>query len=209
MQKVPSQVLISQIKVIPKQVLLRGIIFLCLISACDTSYLPKPYGYNKIILPHFTYQSIGDSLPYRFEVNTLAIVKPDTGYLSEKYWLDIDYPDFDASIQVTYKPLFNRQKELEEYLTDAFNLTSKHQVRAYAIEESIVLTPNNKTGVIAELSGEVPTPFQFFSTDSSSHFLRAALYFNTATKNDSLAPVIDYLKQDMIHMLNTLEWKNE
>lgn len=162
MQNIPSQVLILQIKVIPKQVMLLGIIFFCLISACETSYLPKPYGYNRIILPQFTYKSLGDSLPYRFEVNTLATVSPDTGYLSEKYWLDIDYPAFDASIQITYKPLFNRQKELEEYLTDAFNLTSKHQVRAYAIEESIVITPSNRTGVIAELSGEVPTPFQFF-----------------------------------------------
>ena len=171
--------------------------------------MPKPYGFNKIILPPFSYTSIGDSLPYRFEVNSLATVSSDTGALSEEYWLDIDYPDFDASVQITYKPLFNRQKELEEYLTDAFNLTSKHQVRAYAIEESIILTPSNKTGVLAELSGEVPTPFQFFSTDSTNHFLRAALYFNTATKNDSLAPVIDYLKKDMVHMLNTLEWKNE
>lgn len=209
MQKAPKQVLISQIKSIPVRVMLLAIVFLCSISACESSYLPKPYGYNKIILPQFTYQSLGDSLPYKFEVNTLAIVNPDTGALSENYWLDIDYPDFDASIQITYKPLFNRQKELQEYLRDAFNLTSKHQVRAYAIEESIIQTPHNKTGVIAELSGEVPTPFQFFSTDSSYHFLRAALYFNTATKNDSLAPVIDYLKKDMIHMLNTLEWKNE
>jgi len=184
-------------------------LFVCLFAGCESSYLPKPYGYNKIILPPNAYQSLGDSLPYRFEINTLAIVSTDTGQLTEKYWLDIAYPVFDASIQVTYKPLSNSQKELAEYLNDAFTLTSKHQVRAYSIEESIIQTPRGKTGVIAELSGEVPTPFQFFSTDSSSHFLRAALYFNTATKNDSLAPVIDYLKQDMIHMLNTLEWKNE
>jgi hypothetical protein len=37
--------------------------------------------------------------------------------------------------------------------------------------------------------------------------LRGALYFNTALKSDSLAPVIEYLKKDVIHLLNTLEWK--
>jgi gliding motility-associated lipoprotein GldD len=208
MQKA-SKVQISPIEKFSKQILLFALSLICLFSACETAYLPKPYGYNKIILPPFSYHSLGDTLPYRFEVNTLSQVSPDLGQFSEKYWLDIDYPSFDASIQITYKPLSNSQKELEEFLNDAFRLTSKHQVRAYSIEESIIVTPNNKTGVIAELSGEVPTPFQFFSTDSTSHFLRAALYFNTATKNDSLAPVIDYLKQDMVHMLNTLEWKNE
>jgi hypothetical protein len=39
--------------------------------------------------------------------------------------------------------------------------------------------------------------------------LRGALYFRTATANDSLAPVIEYIKADMIHLLNTLEWEAE
>jgi gliding motility-associated lipoprotein GldD len=63
--------------------------------------------------------------------------------------------------------------------------------------------------VVAELSGEVPTQFQFFVTDSTDHFLRGALYFNTAMKNDSLAPVIEYIKVDMIHLINTLEFKKK
>ena len=48
--------------------------------------------------------------------------------------------------------------------------------------------------------------FQFITTDSVNHFLRGALYFQVATKNDSLAPIIEYIKKDMIHILNTLEW---
>jgi gliding motility-associated lipoprotein GldD len=55
----------------------------------------------------------------------------------------------------------------------------------------------------------VPSQFQFYVTDSTTHFLRAALYFRTALKNDSLAPVINYMKEDMLHMLETLEWKKE
>ena len=58
------------------------------------------------------------------------------------------------------------------------------------------------------LQGEVPSQFQFFSTDSVHHFIRGALYFNTATKNDSLAPSIEFVKMDIIHMLNTLEWRD-
>ena len=68
------------------------------------------------------------------------------------------------------------------------------------------MTPEGYTGVVAELSGEVPTQFQFFVTDSTDHFLRGALYFNTAMKNDSLAPVIEYIKVDMAHLMNSVKF---
>ena len=80
-------------------------------------------------------------------------------------------------------------------------------MKAYAIDESIISLDNGSKATIMELSGEVPSPFQFHVTDSLNHFLRGALYFKTATKNDSLAPVINYVKKDILHMMNTLEWK--
>jgi hypothetical protein len=55
----------------------------------------------------------------------------------------------------------------------------------------------------------VPRKFKFFLSDSTQHFLRGALYFRTALKNDSLAPVIDYIKKDVIHLLNTVKWDYE
>ena len=38
--------------------------------------------------------------------------------------------------------------------------------------------------------------------------MRGALYFNTKVANDSLAPAIDYMKKDIMQMINTLQWKN-
>ena len=57
------------------------------------------------------------------------------------------------------------------------------------------------------MEGDVPSTFQFFTHDSTSHFFRGVLYFPTATKNDSLAPVSEYVIEDMKHLLNTLKWK--
>jgi hypothetical protein len=54
----------------------------------------------------------------------------------------------------------------------------------------------------------VATSLQFFTTDSSKHFLRGAIYVKTATQNDSLAPIIQYLKQDAIHLVQTLRWQD-
>jgi gliding motility-associated lipoprotein GldD len=79
-------------------------------------------------------------------------------------------------------------------------------VKAYGIEEAVLLTPEGYTGVVAELTGEVPTQFQFFVTDSTQNFLRGALYFNTAMKNDSLAPVIEFIKEDMAHLMNSVKF---
>jgi gliding motility-associated lipoprotein GldD len=93
-------------------------------------------------------------------------------------------------------------------MDDAYTLTAKHQIKASGINEIITRTESGLTAVIAELEGEVPSQFQFTITDSTSNFLRGALYFNTQVHNDSLAPAIEYMKKDIMHMIHTFEWKN-
>jgi hypothetical protein len=39
------------------------------------------------------------------------------------------------------------------------------------------------------------------------HFLRGALYFNTAPNIDSMGPVVDFVKKDMDHLIETFQWK--
>lgn len=190
---------------------------------CSSDYMPKPKGYNRIELPKPTYASIPDTLPYEFEISNLARINTDTSWIymkliqeainpnekaeKERYWIDLVYDTLDADIEITYKAIQGKEELMKEYFGDAYKLTAHHQIKASSIEESILRTPLGHTASIAEISGEVPTPIQFVTTDSSRHFLRGALYFKTATKNDSLSPVIDYIKRDIIHLLNTLEWK--
>ena len=183
------------------------VMILGVIGCSETSFVPKPKGYNRIDLPSHEYRAIEDLYPYSFEYSEHAEIKPDTSWMSEPYWIHLVYQDLGADVQLTYKDLGDSDQKLRELLQDSYNLTSKHQIKAYAIDESILTTPKGHTAVVAELSGEVPSQFQFFSTDSSTHFLRGALYFPTATKNDSLQPIIDFIKVDIIHLLNTLEWK--
>jgi len=140
-------------------------------------------------------------------------VQPHKSSISEQHWVDIVYPEFKATIQLTYKDLSTekfvkaKEKFLNELVNDSYKLTSKHQVKAYAIDESVVKTPTGKSVTIFELEGDVPSQFQFYLTDTTKHFIRGALYFRTATKNDSLKPIIEYIKIDIMHTINTLEWK--
>ncbi len=175
--------------------------------ACTPDYLPKPKGYNRIELPEFSYQPAPDSLPYYFEYSKYAKLLDDTTWISERYWVDIYYPEMEANIQITYKPVLSLDSLLKGYYSDAYKLTFQHNVKAYAIDEKILELPNGNFASVTDLEGEVPTQFQFHVSDSVDHFLRGALYFETATQNDSLKPVIDYIKTDIIHMLQSLEWK--
>lgn len=177
------------------------------IGCTRPDYLPKPKGYNRIDLPGHTYQALPDTFPYYFEYSKEAKVYKDTSWVSGRYWIDIHYPEMDANIQITYKPIQQKDSLVDGYLNDAYRLTSQHNVKAYAIEEQILELPNGDFASFTELEGEVPTQLQFHVTDSTLHFLRGALYFKTATKNDSLAPVIDYIKRDALHMLQTLSWR--
>lgn len=180
-----------------------GLSLLC----CQKEYLPKPLGYNRLLLPPHEYLTLPDTLPYRFQYSKYATLLKDTSNIREKFWIEIYYPGIKSNIHITYKSIENKTL-LKEFLDDAYKLTAKHQIKAYAINEVITVTPSGKTAVIAELEGEVPSQFQFTITDSTRNFLRGALYFNTKVANDSLAPAIEYMKKDLMQIINTLEWKN-
>lgn len=193
-------------KSVQQLVLLSLLLFLGL-SACEQTYVPKPKAYNRIDLPKHAYQSLPDTFPYNFVYSEYAELSRDSFPKAGRYFINLYYPVFDAIIQITYKDLTKPQNNIERLLTDAFDLTMKHNSKAYSIEESLIALRNNQVASIAELAGEVPTQFQFFTTDSTYHFFRGALYFNTALKNDSLRPIIEYIKKDAVEMLNSFEWK--
>lgn len=184
------------------------LISILVLSCGQNPYLPKPKGYNRIDLPAHEYTALADSFPYQFEYSKHARILKDSSWITERYWIDIFYPAMDANIQLTYKPIKNKAELMQEYFSDSYKLTSQHNVKAYAIDEKVLELPNGDFASFTELEGEVPTQLQFHVSDSTAHFLRGALYFKTATKNDSLAPVIRYLKEDVLHLLETLEWND-
>ena len=49
-------------------------------------------------------------------------------------------------------------------------------------------------------------PLQKF-TDSVKHYLRGALYFNVEPNKDSLAPVLQFVKEDINVLIESFNWK--
>ncbi len=202
----------ENLRLLSNHVLTGGVILFFIVlftSACTKDYQPKPKGYNRLVLPLQEYQASPDSLPYSFEYSKHARLLRDSSWISERYWVEIYYPELKANLHITYKKLNNKEDFLKELFNDAYKLTSKQQIKASAIDEIITVTPSGKTAVIAEIAGEVPSQFQFTMTDSTRNFLRGALYFNTRVQNDSLAPAIDFMKKETLHFINSLQWKND
>lgn len=175
-----------------------------MLSGCGERYVPKPRGYYRIAIPDTAYTPFaGEGYPYRFALSANATVSPRTEK-GEQYWIDIVYPAFDARIHCSYKPIQNNLRELSD---DAQDFVYKHAGMASAIpEQGYENAHEHVWGVLYELQGNTASPFQFYMTDSTRHFFRGAVYFNCAARQDSLAPVTEYLQKDVRRLMETFAW---
>lgn len=181
-----------------------------MMNACNSPFTPKPRGYFQVPFPEKKYQVFqGEGYPYTFEYPVYSSVVKDSTFFGEAtenpWWVNIDFPQFQGKIYISYKQI--GPNKFEKLLNDAFNLTNKHSQKAYSIDDSLIVTPNNITGMFFKVGGDVATSYQFFLTDSTRHFLRGALYFEASPNQDSIAPVNEFVAADMRHLINTFRWK--
>jgi len=179
---------------------------LLLITGCQPDYTPKPRGYFRIDFPEQEYQLFDTTFPYTFEYPVYARILPDHSRMAEPYWINISFPAFHAQLHISYKVIHNN---LAGYLEDSRTLVNKHIPKASSItRQEFIDAPKQVYCMVYEIRGsEAASPCQFYLTDSLSRFLRGALYFDLVPNNDSLSPVIDHLKKDIRHMINTFCWK--
>lgn len=182
------------------------IITMLFITACNDPYTPKPRAYFRIALPAHEYTAFDTTFPYAFEYPVYADLLPDPYAPEEPYWMNIEFPDFKGRIHLSYKEV---DGNLVEYLEDSREFVMKHIPKASGINDSLILDRSkNLYGLVYHIDGMgAASPCQFFITDSTKHFVRGALYFDVVPNNDSLAPVIDFLKKDIEHILATFTWK--
>ncbi|MEE4177636.1 MAG: gliding motility lipoprotein GldD [Bacteroides sp.] len=189
-----------------KKILL--ILPLLFLFACQGSYSPKPRGFFRIDFPEKEYVRFDSTFPYSFEYPVYGTFVPDQRSSSEPYWGNLEFPDFRGTVHISYKQVGNRA-DLVQYFEDARSFAQKHIPKATAISEELIHDDQRKVyGVLYEIKGnEAASALQFYVTDSLDHFLRGALYFGVTPNNDSLAPVIDFLEEDIRHLIGSLQWK--
>ena len=182
------------------------VLLLLLAGSCSEHYTPKPRGYFRIDLPEQKYQSFDSNFPYSFDYPVYADISADSSKMAEPYWINIRYKPFHATLHISYKVV---NGNLANYLNDAHTLVNKHIPKANAITQREYIDRSNQVfGLVYDIRGaDAASSYQFYLTDSITSFVRGALYFNMVPNNDSLAPVIEFLKRDVEHMINTFRWK--
>ncbi len=191
------------------------LIIMVFLVSCSETYTPKPRGFFRIDFPAKEYAQIGEGYPYLFEIPTYSILKTDNNKAAGKFDANIEIPQNKAKIHITYKNLALLGKTNDERTFTALaRLTEEsrkfvydHTIKADAIDEKIYLNREKQVfGTIYFIEGNAASSIQFYLTDSTHHFLRGALYINEVPNMDSIRPVLDFLKPDIVHLIETTSW---
>lgn len=170
------------------------------ILSCSGETLPKPKPYLRLQYPSPSYKKIETNCPYNFEISTFAKVN-----FKNNCWARIEYPHLKATIYITYREVDNN---LDEILREVEKLTFEHTIKADIINAVPYENLSKKVfGKLYNIEGNVATNVQFRATDSVKHVLSGALYFYVKPNYDSIVPTVKYLEKDIIHLVETLEWK--
>ena len=180
------------------------------ISSCSSpsDYSPKPRGYFKIDFPKKSYQLFDENPHYSFEYPRYAKMYADSTETNEPDWYNLTYPQFNARLHISYYQI-NSKEELNKLVEDSRKLAFKHTVKATGIDEGTIKIPrNNVYGIFYSIEGNTASSSQFILTDSTKNFLRGALYFNEKPQEDSIQPIVNFIKTDIDRMIKTLKWHN-
>jgi len=168
--------------------------------------VPRKKSYFRIDFPEKKYTAYESQCPVTFEVPNYAKIENvpaeegNTGC-----WFNMIVPRLRATVYCSYFPVNNN---LEKHVSKAYDFTLMHEVKATAIRRTQVRIDSTKMyGIIYDLEGEAASQLQFFVTDSLNHFMRGVLYFRNKPNADSLAPCLNFMREDVVHMIETMRWK--
>lgn len=188
---------------------IKVVLYLLLIVAAygcrEPEVFPKPKSYLRVDFPEHSYKRFNDSCNFSFEISELANVLNKPSSPTENCFKNIVYPQFKASLYCTYASLDSNLFQYTEY---SRKLAYEHTIKSNGIEELNLVNKEKRVfGTSFEIKGDVACNYLFYVTDSTSNYFAGSLYFETVPNYDSLQPVLDYVVEDIEHMINTFEWK--
>lgn len=169
---------------------------------------PKPQAYLRIDLPPHDYTMCDTALlPFTFERSNLSQIEWKKVKPGER-WFTLSYPGYKGYLFMTYKAI-NGAKELRAQIDTSYQFVEGHFSYSSGVDENRFFDPSHRLyGTTYHLKGQnVASTYQFWLTDSVSHFLRGALYIDCTPNNDSLSPVLTYLQQDIDHLMESVRWR--
>ena len=171
-----------------------------LISSCDENTYPRPRGNVRLEYPLAKYSSYhSDELKMSFDKSDYAIIEK-----KKSTWVNLNYPKMKAKLHLTYLDV---DGNIVSLINDIQKLTDEHKIKASGIIPHQYYNEEKKVyGVIYEIIGNSASNIQFYATDSTRHILSGSLYFHSKPNSDSLSPAIQYIRNDIVTLLETITW---
>ena len=184
-----------------------------LLASCkeETIFVPKPRMYPKVELPSKSYRSFDTSFcQMTFDIPTYTRFEQDKYYFDEKpvdpCWFNLHFDQLNGTLYCSYIPIGSR-KHFDNLIDESFRMVEEHNSKANFRKEESILNRYGVGGLYFSLGGEVATNMQFVLTDTTDHFFRASLYFNTEVAPDSIRPIYQFVKDDVDRMIESFQWK--
>lgn len=177
---------------------------LSLLAACGQDPFPRPRGYPRIDLPSHEYKSFkGAACNFTFDCPVYAKVLDDR---NDSCLVNLYFPEFNYYWHFTYRRIAGSGKTRREHEEEYLKLVMKHTQKMEFLNDPRIEGPEG-WGTLYELRGEVGAPAQMIFGDSLN-LVMVSFYFQEAVNQDSLNPLIRYVKEDLLHMAGSLHWEN-
>lgn len=172
-----------------------------LVSCSEPNPVPKPPTYLELNLPERSYEAYTDSCNYSFEKPSYFNVQPVKGSRCNR---DIVFDQLNGTLHLS---VIDMDTSLATYINYAIDKVGEHKIKATAIMDTSIIRQEDRVfGTFFELQGNVASPFQFYVTDSTDRFLSGVVYFNSRPNYDSILPTLNFVKQDLLKFMNTVDW---
>jgi len=161
---------------------------------------------SKLNFPKAVYASTTDSLPFTFDLSNQAKFTWQKNKVGE-YFCNVIYPSLNAQLYCTYHAI--TPDKFRDFAEESRKMVYEHSTVATAINEKRYDNDLSYVhGILYDIQGNVATPVQIALTDSTHYFFNASLYFNMTPNVDSIAPALNYIRKDIIRIMESFKEKS-
>jgi len=173
--------------------------------------VPKPRAFPKVEYPQRSEVAFAsEDCPFTFNYPDYFEVELKTSFFGEEpdnpCWFDLHSNTLNAKIHCSYYKISDADP-FDKLVRDAFTMANKINQRSNFMDEIRVGNENGVGGLIMEFTGPAASPMHFYLSDTTEHFLKGSLYFNTKARPDSLAPITEFIKTDIAGIINSFSWQ--
>jgi len=182
------------------------VVFSILLCTCSDSNLPKQTAFLRIEFPepkYFAFKDLAHHIDFYYNASAVEIKTENSNQLS------LTYPKINFSVDLSIQKLNNSQ-DFDDNFSDFSLLLDTHSKKSNGVLMREYEDLNNRVfSKIYEISGGVASPIQFYITDSTSNFIKGSLNLKFKSNYDSIFPSIQYVKNDIFILVESLNWRSK